>query len=70
MKSLEDFVGKYVDVETTNGEIYQNWYVCDFTDKEDRYDPYEDSITLKKSKNDRNGIFLFPSDIKSIKIVN
>ena len=66
MLSIEKYVGKNVNIECTDGEVYQNYYVDCFTSAYDNFEPDEDSIDILKAKGDLDGITLYLSEIKSI----
>ena len=69
---LEDFVRKKVNIECTDGEKYDNYYVADFWDSEENGDAvevYEDSIGIREDENSNSGYCLYESDIKSIEII-
>ncbi len=66
--NLEDYVGNYVNVFTTNGKEYKNHYVYGFTDWTDDVERGEDSIDIMESSNSRTGITLYRSEISRIEI--
>lgn len=70
---LEDYIGKKVNIECTDGKNYDNYYVSDFWDSEENGDAveiFEDSIGIQKNENSNDGYCLYESDIKSIEIVD
>lgn len=70
---LEDFVGKRVNIECTDGEKYNDYYVSDFWDSEENGDTlevYEDSIGIQVNKKANEGYCLYEHDIKSIEIID
>lgn len=67
--NLEKFVGKSVNITTTSGKEYKNFYVAIFWDYTDNVETNEDSIGLKENEISDGGIVLYQSEIKSIEIV-
>ena len=66
MIAIEEYVGKIVNIECVDGEVYQNYYVDCFTSAYDNYEPNEDSIDILKFKGALDGTTLYRSEIKSI----
>ena len=69
MLELEEYVGKIVTIECTDGRIFERYYVDCFTDAYDNYEPNEDSIDILKYKGALDGIILYRSEIKSITVI-
>lgn len=69
MLNLELYVGKKVNIECHNGDIYKNYYVDCFTDAYDNYEPYEDSLDILKHKGDMGGRTIYRTEIKNIEII-
>lgn len=67
---LENFVGHNVNVVTSDGKELKNYYASFFSDASDNVEPDEDCIGLKKSSDESDGIILYQSEIKGIKIVD
>lgn len=67
--NLEEFVGKNVNITTTDGKEYNHFYVAMFWDYTDNVETEEDSIGLKKNESSDGGIILYQSEIKNIEIV-
>lgn len=69
MKSLKEYVFKYVNVVDTDGIEYKNYYAGCYTSAADNDDENEESLDLFPSKDEKMGIGLFASEIKSIELV-
>ena len=67
--NIELFVGKTVNIECTDGERFNNYYVDCFTDAYDNCDPEKNSIDILEKRGAENGITLFEDEIKSIEVV-
>lgn len=68
MDSLEKYLFKRVNVTELNGNVHNNYYVCDFTSADDNDTEKEESIGLMPAEASEIGIELFASEIKSIKL--
>lgn len=69
MKTLQEYVFKYVNVVDADDISYNNYYVDDFTSAADNDDRNEESIGLLPYKGAKTGIELYESEIKSIESV-